>query len=157
MRTWILSRKGSAIPAAASPSCWTGLLLLPVLLLLGALQLPAAYFLVTAVYFIAVPYITNGRTLGKGIVRIRIAGGGPRLRLREILVRSGSLYLLLGGLHALYVMAAVRALPEELLAVLAVVVFFADAWFALHLFVRLFNRSKKLFYEELSGTAHVIT
>ncbi|UUZ86216.1 hypothetical protein LJK88_24080 [Paenibacillus sp. P26] len=31
----------------------------------------------TAVYFIAVPYITNGRTLGKGIVRIRIAGAVP--------------------------------------------------------------------------------
>jgi glycopeptide antibiotics resistance protein len=58
------------------------ILLFPVLLMAGMLQAPVLYFAAAALYFIALPYATNGRTFGKWIVRIRIAGRGHRLLLR---------------------------------------------------------------------------
>jgi hypothetical protein len=115
------------------------------------------YFVAASLYFIIVPYLTNGRTFGKWVVRIRITGREPRLRLHELAIRNGLLYLVLGGLNVLFIVAGLREPPAIVMAFYAVGLFIINAWFAVHLLVRLFNRSKKLFYEERSGTGHTIT
>lgn len=38
------------------------------------LRVPGAYFIVSILYFIVLPYMNEGRTVGSWIVRIRISG-----------------------------------------------------------------------------------
>ncbi|PYI52635.1 teicoplanin resistance protein VanZ [Paenibacillus flagellatus] len=133
------------------------MLLYPFLALFGAFRSPVAYLIAVFLYFIVLPYATNGRTFGKWVVRIRIAGSAPRLRLREIVLRNGPLYLLLGGLHALYISETFRQFPKIVIAFYAIGLFAVDVWVCLHLLTRLFSRSKKPFHDAIGGTTHIIT
>ncbi|MBP1991009.1 VanZ family protein [Paenibacillus eucommiae] len=131
------------------------IVLLPVLVITGDYSLPVAYVVVVIGYFIIIPYCTNGQTLGKLIVRIRIKGSGEELMMRELAIRSGLLYVLLGGLNVCFVSTGFNSGVIEIL--FAVALFVVDAWFTIHLLIRLFNRDKKLFYEAKSGTTHIIS
>jgi glycopeptide antibiotics resistance protein len=135
------------------------MLLLPVLVVAVMLHVPAAFFILCSLYFIVLPYFMKGMTPGKLVVRIRITGASERVTLVELLIRGGLLYLVLGGMNAIFVImslerAAITGLPHVLLAV---TVFLLDAWFAIHLLTRLFNHDKQLFYEQLSRTTHKIS
>lgn len=134
------------------------MLLFPLLVAAVMLQLPGAYFVMTALYFIVLPYVMKGMTLGKLVVRIRLCGLEGPATLRQLAIRCGLLYTILGGANALLLItsferAAVSGLPHVLLAL---AVFLLDAWFAIHLLSRLFNHSKPLFHEQLSRTTHKI-
>ncbi|QHT59841.1 teicoplanin resistance protein VanZ [Paenibacillus lycopersici] len=130
----------------------------PVIAALAVMHVPVPYVIAVAAYFIALPYIANGQTLGKWFVRIRVRGTGNRLGLKELLIRYGLLYGAVGGINALMIGFGARggggsiAILSLLLAVFAV-----NAVFGIHLVMCLFNRKRQLFYERRSGTGHVIT
>ncbi|WP_274648483.1 VanZ family protein [Paenibacillus humicola] len=134
-----------------------GAILLPAMGLSGVFLHVSSYFVWAAFYFIVLPYATGGRTFGKWAVRIRIAGREGRPSLRELAIRGGLLYLFLGGIQIVFADPDFRSLPPILTLPYAIFLFAVDAWFAVHLLTRLFNRNKKLFYEEKSGTSHTIT
>ena len=135
------------------------LILLPAGAILAILRIPFpyAYTLLIVVYFMAIPYSTNGLTPGKWVVRIRLRGRDERIRARELFVRYGLLYLIVAGLNLAYPAVAVRQFPPVLLIPYAVGLFAMDATFAVHLVRCVFNRKRRLFYEARSGTGHVIT
>jgi len=108
-------------------------------------------------YFIILPYATNGYTLGKYIVRIRLQGSGERIKLTELIVRYGLLYFVLGGLHMLLLPAMLGHLPDPLPAAVPGLLLCIDAVFAGHLVYRLYRRDKGLFYETKSGTRHIVS
>nr|WP_233167422.1 VanZ family protein [Paenibacillus roseus] len=131
------------------------MLLFPLLIGAVMLHVPATYFVLTALYFIVLPYFMNGMTPGKLVVRIRISGQEGRVKLLELFIRNGLLYLGLGGLHIVFLITSIENLTITMPLILTL--FLLDTWFAIHLMIRLFNHNKQLFYEQASGTRHTIS
>lgn len=149
-----LSQKRVSYTRRAIAFATDWMVLSPLLALMAAMDVWGAYFLVTAVYFMAVPYLTHGKTLGKSLVRIRLVGQGERLRFREIAIRNGLLYWVWGGIHV--ILGAVT-FPGVLQLMYVFGVLLIDAFVFMHVAVRLLNRNKTLLHEEKSGTRHAIT
>lgn len=129
----------------------------PLGFVLHMLQVPLTYWAAIALYFIVFPLATNGRTLGKWLVRIRLRGKSERILLRELVIRYGLLYGLVGGLHITFIRMVAASYPGIVLAVVALTLFILDAFLVVHVLYRLFNRKHRLFYEERSGTYHVVS
>ncbi|WP_019911310.1 VanZ family protein [Paenibacillus sp. HW567] len=117
---------------------------MPVALALNWWSVQGAYWITTAVYFVLLPWLTGGRTLGKWIVRIRISGLEGRSRPGELVVRYILLYgMLIGGI----------LWPADLRGLALLI----DFIFLIHLIIRIFKRNPQLVYERLSRTRSVIT
>jgi glycopeptide antibiotics resistance protein/uncharacterized RDD family membrane protein YckC len=130
----------------------------PVMAALAALEAPVPYLIAIALYFIVLPYYWNGQTPGKWLVRIRLKGSGERLQMRELLIRYGLLYGVVGGLNVLMISLGARGAGSSIaIFPLLFVVFALNVAFGIHLIRCLFNRSKRLFYERRSGTGHIIS
>ncbi|SFA92349.1 Glycopeptide antibiotics resistance protein [Cohnella sp. OV330] len=134
-------------------------LLLPVCAVLGMLRLPILYVFgfVVIVYFIVIPYATNGRTAGKWVVRIRVRGKGERVALQELIVRYGLLYLLAGGINLTYPIVAVRDFPPLVLIPYAVGLFAMNVWLGIHLIRCVLGRRRVPFHDRWSGTRQVVS
>lgn len=125
---------------------------------LSTLHLRGSFWIATGIYFMLIPYLSNGRTLGKWIVRIRIKGSGERITLWSLLVRYGLLYWVLFGLHALLLDPSITGyLSSAWNTIFHILVLLIDITFFIHLFTRLFNKSKPLYYEKLSKSSHTIS
>lgn len=121
------------------------------------LGVPAAFWVVTGVYFMLIPWMWNGRTPGKWLVRIRLAGeDGRRIRLRELVIRYGILYWLIFGIHVL-LMFYRNHVPRELLALLSMLLLAGDSVLFVYFVRKMFSRNSVLFYERVSRSAHAIT
>ncbi|MEK0316289.1 VanZ family protein [Cohnella sp. 56] len=135
-------------------------ILLPVCAVLAVMHVPLlyAYASVVIVYFVAVPYATNGRTAGKWVVRIRIRGRGDKERvpLAALAARYGLLYLIAGGANLTYPIVAVRDFPPLALIPYAVGLFALNLWLAIHLIRCLFNRRRVPFHDKWSGTRQIV-
>lgn len=134
-------------------------LLLIATVLLNLLSLNVTLWAVTTVYFLSVPLLTGGRTLGKWIVRIRLQAeeGGPA-KPWMIWVRYGVLYGIFGGINALTPNSPLTlSMGTALSALLRISVVAADLAFFIHLVMRMIKRERPLFYEEWSRTRNVIT
>jgi hypothetical protein len=131
---------------------WTGLFGI-----MESLHVPAAFWVSSGVYFMLVPYLTNGRTPGKWLVRIHLTGTGKRISLWGLIKRYSLLYWLYFGLN--YVLGGhvlwfqVSPWASVLISLLLLVI---NGWFFFHLVIRLFKKGP-LFYEELSDTSHQIS
>lgn len=122
-------------------------------LLVNSLSLHGAYWISTAIYFVLVPYVTGGRTLGKWIVRIRISGQEGRATLWSLILRYVLLYGVWLGAHT------VLFYPPRTsqLALIPGLLLLCDAIFCMHLLLKVFKREPILFYERISRTSNVIT
>jgi len=128
----------------------------PISAFLAVAGLSISYVIVVVLYFIVLPYLTNGRTLGKWIVRIHLKGKGDRIGLKELVIRYGLLYVLIGGLNVLFVFH-VQDMPNIFGMLYGFGLFIMNIWFGIHCLRCLFNRNRELFYERKSGTKHVIS
>ncbi|MBB3110202.1 glycopeptide antibiotics resistance protein [Paenibacillus phyllosphaerae] len=133
---------------------WT--VTLPLVLVLHVLHVPYSYWIAITLYFVLLPLVTNGRTFGKWLVRIRLTGKDTHITLRELVLRYGLFYGLVGGLHEFLLLMAANSYPAPLLLLTAMFLFLLDTILAVHALRCLFNRERKLFYEERSGTSHII-
>jgi len=131
--------------------------LLPPFAVLSIFHVPYSYVVIVVAYFILLPYATNGLTLGKWLVRIRLKGQGDRITLGELTTRYGLLYLLAGGANVAYVRSGLNAISPIILMLFTFVLFVFNLAIAIHFLRCLFNRSRRLIHEEKSGTHHVIT
>ncbi|MFP4975768.1 VanZ family protein [Paenibacillus sp. CN-4] len=129
----------------------------PAAFILVQLGVPAAFWVVTGVYFMLIPWVWNGRTPGKWLVRIRLAGeDGRRIRLRELFIRYGILYWMIFGIHVL-LMFYRNYVPRELLAILSMLLLAGDSVLFVYFVRKMFSRNSVLFYERVSRSAHAIT
>ena len=131
-------------------------LLVPFALYLIYIGEPVFFAALVFVYFILVPYLTNGFTLGKYFVRIRLRGRGDEIKLNELLIRYGLLYFVIGGAHGLIVVAFMHQLEPLILIPLLMALAGMDVLFLAHLLIRMYQRDQGLFYETRSGTYHEI-
>ncbi len=132
-------------------------MLLPIFVLLSVARVPYSYVVIVVAYFIMLPYMTNGLTAGKWLVRIRLKGQRERIALGELAARYGLLYLLAGGANVAFVRSGVHAISPILMLLFAFVLFVFDMAIAVHFLRCLFNRNRRLIHEEKSGTYHIIT
>lgn len=107
------------------------------------------------VYFIVVPYFTNGKTIGKWILHFRVKGQGERITFIELCKRYGLLYYGIGGIN--YILIASRILNEQLEIIFLLLFFIFNGLILLHFALHIFKRDKRLFYEKMSKTYNVIT
>ncbi|MBB6734576.1 VanZ family protein [Cohnella sp. CBP 2801] len=128
----------------------------PAMGILRVFDVPYPYVAAVLIYFVGLPFFTNGRTIGKWAVRIRLKGRGERIRLDELLIRYGLLYLVVFGLNLLDAAYLANHGSKIVAALGALALLVMDAAFGLHLISRMITRKRQLFYEERSGTGHVI-
>ncbi|MBW4080908.1 VanZ family protein [Paenibacillus sp. S150] len=126
-------------------------------LLLHSWQLPGAYWITTAFYFVLVPACTCGRTFGKWIVRIRISAQPGHNRLWGLIVKYMLLYgILLGANGILFAPSFLPGLPRQWTGILYGAAVLMDFIFFIHLLIRGFQRNPVLVYEQLSRTRSII-
>lgn len=126
--------------------------------LLRSISVPCPYWISTSVFCLLVPYLADGRTLGKWVVRIRISSPGGRIRLWMLTVRYLLLYGLLVGMNRLLLDATLLdRLAPALVTTIRIAVVLADLGFILHLFIIILKKDQLLFYEKISRTCNVIT
>lgn len=119
------------------------------------LHVKAAFWVATGIYFILIPWLTHGVTPGKWLVRIKLTNMGEPITLAALLKRYGLLYWVFFGLNRLLA-GSLDNVPDVGRLILGMVVFVMDAWFFIHVLIRLFRKDPQLFYEKLSKTKHVI-
>lgn len=118
---------------------------------------PGAIALAVLLYFIVLPYVAKGMTFGKWLLRIRLVGRSARVGIRELAVRYGILYYGVGGIFYLLAVGFVynrgNPIVSLMFAGLSFVLFFIAA---IHAALHLFGKDKRLFYEKISKTGHII-
>ncbi|MWV43156.1 VanZ family protein [Paenibacillus sp. HJL G12] len=119
------------------------------------LHIPASFWVATGIYFILIPWFTNGLTPGKWLVRIRLTKMGERITLAALVKRYGLLYWVFFGLNRLLA-GSLDNVPDFARLFLGIVVFVMNAWFFIHLVIHVFKKKPTLFYENISKTRHVI-
>lgn len=131
------------------------MVLFPLTVVLAIFGLEELGIAAVIAYFILVPYWTNGKTLGKAIVRIRISGKEDKLTLREIATRNGLLY---GwwGLNTGFGLSSVAFGLGLLHTIGALALFLGNAVLFIHLLACLFNHNRTLLHEQISHTRHTI-
>ncbi|MFF2907520.1 VanZ family protein [Paenibacillus sp. NPDC057934] len=128
-------------------------------LTLRFLYVPGAYWIATGVYYILLPWLTNGRTVGKWVVRIHLQGlNGAKISLWGLLKRYGVLYCVFFGLQVLLLEPkVVDLLSSAWYLRLQGLFLLIDLLFFVHLIIKVFKKDSMLFYESISGTIHAIS
>ncbi|MEB8970499.1 RDD family protein, partial [Bacillus cereus] len=110
------------------------------------------------IYFIIIPYFTNGKTIGKALLRIHVKGKSNRITLKELFIRYGIFYFALGGINYILSSSSILNHTEPLvLLVTLLFLFIINGLFIIHVLLHVFSRDKLLFYEHISHTRNAIT
>lgn len=116
------------------------------------------YLLEVFLYFVCIPWLTNGKTLGKAIVKIQVAGvGRKRIRFTALLKRYGILYFFYGGYSHIFQGIAPFLKSENPYLIfistgLVVFGFLITGVFFLVMVWSFLRRKRQLFYENASKT-----
>lgn len=93
-------------------------------------------------YYVVLPYMSNGLTIGKWVVGIRLKGNFQMLTLKEILERNGFVLLLLG--------------LELVVFISPVIMIVYNFTFLGYIIWKTIKDDKMLFYEKISGTKNMV-
>lgn len=121
------------------------------------------YIIAIVLYFILLPWLTRGRTIGKFLVGIRLMSENKRPpKLFQYILRYGLQYLLV--IPAPFIaMKVYELLPlytgtaHTILMVIALAFGLVFAVFIVQLLISVFTRETQIFYESLSHTINVST
>lgn len=108
------------------------------------------------IYFILITYITNGRTFGKWLLRVKVTGRGQRISIKEVLIRYGVLYYGFFGVNYYTLRMLLKKGSEKYYIIMLLITLMDFAAF-LHITIRFFSRNKLLFHDKISGTRLTIT
>ncbi|MEK4142006.1 VanZ family protein [Paenibacillus sp. FSL L8-0333] len=126
--------------------------------ILFGFDIKAAFWIITGIYFMLVPALTGGRTIGKWMVRIRVKSSGNHAFFWALMIRYGLLYWVLLGIHALLLDSALLGhLSSVWNMLIHLFVLLIDLAFFIHLVISIFKKETQLIYEKLSRTSHVIS
>ena len=120
-------------------------------------------FIEVILYFMLVPYLTNGRTLGKKIVRIKIvADDNSKLSFKSLFVRYAYLYFIFYGLS--WTAQLVQEISNHTTGVTQMTsvfiylgILFAQFIFVLNIILSFIRKKRVLFYEKASHTHTIST
>lgn len=120
-------------------------------------------FIEVILYFMLIPYLTNGRTLGKRIVRIKIvADDNSKLRFKSLFVRYAYLYFIFYGLS--WTAQLVQEISNHTTGVTQMTsvfiylgILFAQFIFVLNIILSFIRKKRVLFYEKASHTHTIST
>lgn len=120
-------------------------------------------FIEVILYFMLVPYLTNGRTLGKRIGRIKIvADDNSKLRFKSLFVRYAYLYFIFYGLS--WTAQLVQEISNHTTGVTQMTsvfiylgILFAQFIFVLNIILSFIRKKRVLFYEKASHTHTIST
>lgn len=100
----------------------------------------------------------NGKTIGKALLRIHIKGRNERITLKELFIRYGLFYFVLGGINYILSSSSILNHTNPLILLVTLLFMFAiNGIFVIHVLLHVFSRDKLLFYERMSHTRNVIT
>lgn len=120
-------------------------------------------FVEVILYFMLVPYLTNGRTLGKKIVRIKIvADDNSKLSFKSLFVRYAYLYFIFYGLS--WISQLLQIVFDHTTGVIQMTsvfiylgILFAQFIFVLNIILSFIRKKRVLFYEKASHTHTIST
>jgi glycopeptide antibiotics resistance protein len=109
------------------------------------------------IYFILIAYLTNGKTIGKGLVGIKVKGKNDKIKFKELFIRYGILYYGVFGINNL--LLKILDLNQYIYKNYIIVIFIVLLVYNLFIFIIfsycVFKKNKTLFYERYSGTKNV--
>lgn len=109
------------------------------------------------IYFILIAYLTNGKTIGKLLVGIKVKGKNDKIAFRELFIRYGILYYGVFGINKL--LLKILDLNQYFYKNYIIVIFIILLAYNLFIFINfsycVFKKNKTLFYEKYSGTKNV--
>jgi len=111
--------------------------------------------MVVFLYFIVLPYATNGKTLGKSLVRIRIKGTEEKLKFKEVLIRYSILYYGVFGYMNFATQSYLINTNPYIQAGFVILLMLALPVLGIHLILQMI-RKDILFYEKISKTRNVV-
>ena len=120
-------------------------------------------FIEVILYFMLVPYLTNGRTLGKRIVRIKIvADDNSKLRFKSLFVRYAYLYFIFYGLSWISQLLQIvfdhtTGVTQMTSVFIYLGILFAQFIFVLNIILSFIRKKRVLFYEKASHTHTIST
>lgn len=120
-------------------------------------------FIEVILYFMLVPYLTNGRTLGKKIVRIKIvADDNSKLRFKSLFVRYAYLYFIFYGLSWISQLLQIvfdhtTGVTQMTSVFIYLGILFAQFIFVLNIILSFIRKKRVLFYEKASHTHTIST
>lgn len=122
---------------------------------IGRSDLILKRFFIIFIYFILGIYITNGKTLGKWIVRIKIRGKSDRLTFIEVFKRYGALYFGILGVDNILI-RVISLNDDNIIHILVTIfLFLFNAAVFIHFLLSTIKR-QRFFYEILSDTKNVV-
>lgn len=130
------------------------------MILLTLNDIPIPFWISSGIYYILIPYWTNGITVGKWIVRIYVSSTNPdhpSISLKSLTIRYGLLYWVFLGLNN--ILSDTIVLPDIHTfwrALCSLLLFVIDISFFMHVMSCFFRKGSLLFYEKLSHTKHRI-
>ncbi|MBH5318048.1 VanZ family protein [Paenibacillus sp. GSMTC-2017] len=135
---------------------------------LGATPNESAFFMLSSgiaviIYFVVIPALFGGRTLGKWITRIHVVEDARRdsnkfITWTGLLKRYLQLYFgVFGTINLLVYISDYGDIPIEAVYAIRVVIIIILLVFAIHILWNMIKGEKRLFYERISGTRNVVT
>ncbi|WP_425447572.1 VanZ family protein [Dethiothermospora halolimnae] len=129
------------------------------LLIIKILAVPKGiilYIITVFLYFIVGVYITNGKTIGKTFLRIKIKGENDRIKFKEVLKRYGILYYGVFGTNSILISGFVANYNSIAGIIIGFIGVLVNVMLFIHFILHLFEKKKRLFYEKLSKTRNII-
>ncbi|MBU3090217.1 VanZ family protein [Clostridium gasigenes] len=110
-------------------------------------------------YFILLVYLTNGKTIGKFLCRIRIQGKDERLSFKEVFIRYGILYYGVFGVNKILFTAIDLNKIEyaNYVIVIMLIAIVIDLLIFVHFVLSVIKKDNMLFYEKFSNTKNIIS
>lgn len=103
-------------------------------------------------YIILLPYITNGYTLGKKLVKIKIVNeSNTKLKFIELIKRYSWL-IVISVLRIIFGLNLLSNFHTTVISIINIIYLIIILIIGFKLFRGLFNKNKKMFYEEFSRT-----
>jgi glycopeptide antibiotics resistance protein len=115
------------------------------------------FVIVVFAYFILLPYVTNGKTIGKALLKIKIQGRNEKLTFKELFIRYSLLYYGVFGINRLFV--KIMNLNKNEYANYLIVFLLVILVYNLVIFINFIycsiKKKKTLFYEDISHTKNI--
>lgn len=121
------------------------------------------YALVVFLYFMCITYKSNGQTLGKRLVKIRVVEkDSPHIRLKTLIMRYGLLYWLYGGMNRLIILLGAEVQHTNHLLLVSIilsvgVLVFCQFIFILSIIWAILKKDRQLFYKKKTNSFETST
>ncbi|WP_099189643.1 VanZ family protein [Tepidibacter mesophilus] len=109
------------------------------------------------IYFILIVYLTNGKTFGKSLLRIKIKGKNSKLSFKEVFIRYALLYYCIFGFNKL-IFQVIEINKNEFfnyIIIAMIITVIINIIIFSHVVLCILKKDKLLFYEKISKTKNV--